>query len=188
MAFFNTPAQVKQVPIYNQQQTNVLDQLRGLGLQGLQNQSQFNFEPIAQQARTQFKTQTIPTIAERFQNITPNSSDRGSSGLIGSLGAAGAGLEQGLAALKSQYGLQQQNQQNSLYQNLLGLGLMPQTENFYSGEQPGFLESAGGAAGSTLLQLLPLLLGGVFGGPVGAAAGGATGSGLSVLLSSLGSR
>lgn len=185
MAFFNKPAETKQFQKFTPQQQGALNQLLTRGLSGVQNQQPLNFEPIAQQARTQFKTQTIPGIAERFESLGSN---RGSSGLIGSLGAAGAGLEQGLAALQSQYGLQSRNIENQQLQSLLGLGLQPQFENVYFAEEPGFLETAGGKIGSSILQFLPILLGGLLGGPAGAAAGGAAGSGLSALLSSLGSR
>lgn len=157
MAFFsNTPAQISQIPKFNQQQQSALAQLLQQGLGGLQNQQQFNFEPIAQQARTNFKANTIPSIAERFASM---GSDRGSSALIGSLGAAGSNLEQGLATLKSQYGLQQQGQQNQLYQTLLGLGLQPQNETIYEPEkQSDFMSllmallSAGGQVGGAALK------------------------------------
>ena len=165
MAFFtSTPAKTTSAPIFSPEQNATFDQLRQMGQQGLQNQNQFNFDPIAQKARTQFNSQTIPSIAERFQSMGgPNSSDRGGSALTGQLGAAGAGLEEGLAALKSQYGFQNQGQQNQLFQNLLGLGLTPQTQNFYTPEQPSFVENAG----NSVLSFLPQLIGASAGGSGG---------------------
>jgi hypothetical protein len=81
---------------------NILAQLLGQPAA----KSQFDFAPIAQQARTNFQTQTVPTLAERFGSLGGES--RGSSAVIGQLGAAGAGLNEGLAALQQHYGLQQQ--------------------------------------------------------------------------------
>ena len=90
------------------------------------------FDPIAKQQREEFKTQTIPSIMERF-TAAGGSGTLHSSGLEGKLGAAGAGLDTQLAALKANYGLS--NRQGLLQQ--LQLGLNPQTENLYMGEQPG---------------------------------------------------
>lgn len=156
------PAQVTSVGKFNPQQSQGFSQILQQALAGLQNPTK-GFEPIAQQARTQFHSQTVPTIAERFQSITPNSSDRSSSGLIGSLGAAGAGLEQGLSALQSQYGLQQQG----LSQQLAQLGLTEQSDNIFQPEQSSGIEN-----------LLMALIGG--GGQ-----GGQGGGGLGALISLL---
>jgi hypothetical protein len=151
--------------------------------QGLQNQSiggamnllkqlqgnQFDFAPIAQQARDQFSNQVVPSLAERFSSLGSGGSQN-SSAFQGALGAAGAGLESNLAALKSQYGLQQRGQNINLLSSLLGHGMNPSFENTYIPRSPGFLESAGtaaigglaGTAGQAfpLLQLLSMLTGG----------------------------
>lgn len=92
--------------------------MRMLGQQGLQNA---NFGDIEQRELSRFNTQTIPGIAERFQGMP--GSNRNSSGLQSALGSAGANLGERLAALRSQFGMQQ-----------LGQGLQPQFENMY---QPG---------------------------------------------------
>ena len=77
----------------------------------------------------------------------------GSPAFASQLGQAGAGLEQGLAALQSQYGLQNQSQ----LMQLLGLGLSPQYENYAVPQEQGLLQ-----------QILPAL--GRVGGHAGLAA------------------
>lgn len=183
-AFSSTPASNTQLPTLSPQQQQyqnfLLQQLPGL-LQNLQSKlsqptatSQFDFAPIAQQARTQFKTQTVPTLAERFGALAGDS--RGSSGVFGQLGAAGAGLDENLASLQQQYGMQQQafnygaqqNQTNQLLQLLSllsGQGLGRSQENIYD---PG--QSSGA------WQLLNSLVGGL-GSAAGKVGGAYLGSG-----------
>lgn len=175
--FGNQPAQTQQFSRLNPSQANAQNQILSMGLNGLQNLNQsFDFSPIERQARTQFQTNTIPSIAERF---TAMGSGPGSSNFIGRLGAAGAGLEQSLASLRSNLGLQQQGQQQNFLSNLLSLGLQPQTDTLHSPEQPGFLQSAGvpilQGLGQALPYLLPLLLGGATGGASTVASGALTG-------------
>jgi hypothetical protein len=113
-----------------------------------------SFEPIAQQARTQFQTQTIPGLAERFTSL--GSGAQRSSAFQGALGQAGAGLEQNLAALGSQYGLQQRGLDQQLLSALLSTALAPESETLITPGQPGALQELV----PTLGRLLPLLLGG----------------------------
>lgn len=109
-------------------------------LQGLQNPYE-GFAPIANQAREQFQSSTVPSLAERF---TALGNSQRSSSFQRALGQAGAGLESNLAALQSQYGQRQQG----LLQNLLGLALQPNFDTIYQQQQPGFLQSAlGGLSG-----------------------------------------
>lgn len=96
------------------------------------------FAPLAQQARTQFQTQTLPSLAERFTSM--GDSQR-SSAFQGALGQAGAGLEQGLAGLESGHNLQ-------LLQLLLGLGMHPSFETTYTPNQPGLLHGLAPSIGS----------------------------------------
>lgn len=137
----------QQQPLYNPQQQAAFSQLLSQGL------SNSDFNPIEQRARSQFNQQTIPSLAERFTSM---GGGQRSSAFQGALGAAGAGLEEGLAALRSQHGLQQ-----------LGMGLTPQFENIYFPSQPGFFEGLS----SGYNQAIPSLLGawgqGAFGGSVG---------------------
>lgn len=130
-------------------------QQMGLQNQGIQNLLQLlqsgggtpgNFEPIAQKARTQFQTQTIPSLAERFTAL----GGQNSSAFQGALGSAGAGLEEGLAAQGAQYGLQQNAQLQNLMQLLLGLSTQPSVENVIYKGQPGALHGAAQGLGSYL--------------------------------------
>lgn len=125
---------VNQAPRFNPQQQQALALLLGQGSAGLQN-PYAGFAPIAQQARNQFNQQTIPSLAERFTSM--GNASLSSPAFASQLGQAGAGLEEALAALQSQYGMK--NQQNAL--SLLALGLSPSFENFYQRSQPGFGEN-----------------------------------------------
>ena len=127
-------------------------------LSGLQNPTA-GFQPQADLARQQFQQNTIPTLAERFSGL--GSGSQRSSAFAGELGQAGAGLESQLAALGSQYGLQQQG----LLQNLLGLGLTPQKEHFYKPGEEGALSRGLGIAANFGGQALGGYLGG--GGSIG---------------------
>jgi hypothetical protein len=149
-----SPGQLQQFPRLSPQQLNLqqgltpainslLPQATGQGGQG------FNFAPIAQQARTQFNTQTIPSLAERFTSLGA----QGSSAFQGALGAAGAGLEEGLAGLESKYGLAQQGQQQQLLLALLSMALQPQHENAYFPSRSGLFQGLAGGLGSGLGSL-----------------------------------
>lgn len=130
-------------------------------LQGLGGGKGPGFEPIAQHARTQFQTNTIPGLAERFTSLGQGS--QRSSAFQGALGQAGSELEQGLAALGSEFGQRQQGLDQNLLQLLLGNSLQPefQTVQTSEGGQPsGFMQ---------LMQFLQPLLASF--GPAGAGAG-----------------
>jgi hypothetical protein len=156
-----TPAQTKQFQRFTPQQQGVQNQAIQNLMQLLQNPQigkGFDFAPIAQQARTQFNTQTIPSLAERF---TAMGGGQRSSAFQSALGRAGAGLEENLAALQSKYGLAQQGQQTQLLQLLMSLGMQPSYENAYFPSQPGLLQgiapalgNLGGLAGLSYLGLL----------------------------------
>jgi hypothetical protein len=142
---------LKQISTLNPQQQQLQTQAGNLAFEGLKNPTT-GFQPIEQQAREQFQTSTIPSLAERFTSM--GSGGQRSSAFQGALGQAGAGLEGNLAALRSEYGLRQQG----LSQNLLGQALHPNFENYYQPNSPGFLESslgslagAGGQYGSMML-------------------------------------
>lgn len=124
----------KQVPRFTPEQQTALSSLLG---QGMQNTDFGNIENLA---RTNFQTQTVPSLAERFTSMGGLQGTGGtqrSSGFQDALGRAGAGLEQNLAGMRSQFGMQQ-----------LGMGLQPRFENAYSPRQAGGLEQAlGGLMG-----------------------------------------
>lgn len=156
----NLPRGYTGIPLGTEQQRNIGSMAGNQALQLLQQLSQqqmqrqqtpFDFAPIAQQARSQFQQQTIPSIAERFTSMGGYGTGALSSPAFASqLGAAGAGLEQGLAALQSQYGLQQQElgqgQQRldqNLLQMLLGLSQEPQFGLYRQPQQPSMFSSLG---------------------------------------------
>jgi len=113
---------------------NLINQNLTQGLQGMQGGG-FDFAPIEQKARTNFSTQTIPSLAERFTAMGGGANS--SSAFGGAMGQAGAGLEESLAGMKQNYNLQQQQ----LLQQLLGLGQM---ENMYRPETGGLMGSLAG--------------------------------------------
>lgn len=90
------------------------------------------FQPIEDQYMGQFYNQTVPTIAERFQALGDSS---GNSALTQQLGMAGSDLQGQLAALRSQYGMQNQSMQNNNLANLLSSGLSQNRENFFQPAQ-----------------------------------------------------
>ena len=136
----NTPQQSQ---FLNQNILSILPQL----LQQSQQQTQNGFGPIGQKARTQFNTQTIPSLAERF---TAMGGGQNSSAFQGALGQAGAGLEESLGALESQYNLQQGGQQQNLLLSLLGLFLRPQFENTYTPAGQGIFHGLSQGVGQGL--------------------------------------
>lgn len=98
---------------------SLLNQTLG-NLQG----NRFSFDPIESQARADFSQKTLPSIAERF---TAMGGQR--SGAFGrTLGAAGSDLERQLAALRSQYALQERGMDQGLLQNLLANRLGSQAQ------------------------------------------------------------
>jgi hypothetical protein len=167
---FGSPGQQMQfqrfTPQQQQLQNQSIQQLMGLLQNNMSGQQGFDFAPIAQRARTNFQTQTVPMLAERFASLGSN---RRSSGLEGTLGAAGAGLEEGLAGLESKYNLASQGQQGQQRQQLLSLLLslasQPAFESAYRPATPGLLgglagglgQAAGSFASLPLYQYLGLL-------------------------------
>lgn len=149
--FLGSQPKLQQAPRLSAQQLGLQNQGIGNLMQLLQQGGgqPGSFTPIAQKARTQFQTQTIPSLAERFTAL----GGQNSSAFQGALGQAGAGLEEGLAAQESQYGLQQNAQLQNLMKILLGISSQPGFENIIHGGQPGALQGAAQGAG----QLLPLL-------------------------------
>jgi hypothetical protein len=123
----------QQASLYSPQQQNQLNQLV-MQLQG----NQPNFQNIANKARTNLHTNTIPGIAERFTSTMGQS--RNSGGLQHALGTAGSDLESNLAALESQFG---QGQQNLLAQLLSNR----QHENIFEQKGQGFFNAAAPAIG-----------------------------------------
>jgi hypothetical protein len=128
-------------------QNNILGQIPGLLAKSSQG---VDFNPIEERARSQFNTQTVPGLAERFTSL---GGGQRSSAFQNAIGSSSADLESGLAALRSQFGLQQQGQQNSLLSSLLGFGFQPSFQNQQQ-------ETGTGAGISFLMQLLKSIFGG----------------------------
>jgi hypothetical protein len=135
----------RQVSPYSPVAQGSMDQLVNMGMQNA------DFGPIQEYYKRMFRTESVPSLAERF---TAMGGGQRSSSFQGAMGSAEAGLMAQLAALRSQHGMQQ-----------LQMGLRPQFENFYQPARPGMLQ--GGLQG--LLSMLPAL--GMMGGPVGMAGG-----------------
>lgn len=129
-----------QLPLRDEWGTQLQQWIGNQGQQTLGQNKPFDFAPIAQQAQEQFRTETVPSIADRFLGT---SNTRNSSGFQNALGAAGAGLQQNLAALKAQYDYQSHNQQQQNALQMLGMGLQPSYENIYTQGSPGFLAGLG---------------------------------------------
>ena len=151
-----SPERMQQVQRFSPQQQQLQNQSIQQALSLLQGSPDAykGFQPIAQQARSQFQKSTVPSLAERFTSL--GSGSQRSSAFQGALGSASSDLEQGLAALQSQYG---QNQLGSL----LNLGMQPSFESLLRPAQPGFLQSLAPGIGQgigsfgSLFALLKLL-------------------------------
>lgn len=124
-------SKTEQLPRFTPEQQSAMQQLLQRGLKD------YNPEANEKRARTQFQSQTIPSIAERFTSM--GSGAQNSSAFQGSLGSAGAGLEEALSALRSQYG------QFGIQQ-----GLQPSFENIYTPASQGFFGGAAPGFGQAL--------------------------------------
>lgn len=152
--FVGKPGEQMQFNRFTPQQSNLQNQSiqqimsllqgggqNGIGGAGVGGLGQFNFEPIANRARSDFQTKTLPLLAERFSSMGSN---RNSSGLQGQAFEGAQGLEEGLAALQSKYNLAQGGQNNQLLSLLLSLAMQP---SFETGYRPGTSGLLGGLAG-----------------------------------------
>lgn len=128
------PESTTQIQNYTPAQQAWMNQSGNMAMEGLNN-PYAGFDPIANQARSSFYSDTMPSIMQRFANI----GNTRSSGLNAALAGAGQNLEGDLAAQRASYGL---NNRNSLMQ-LLQLGLTPQFENIYKPESPGMMQMLG---------------------------------------------
>lgn len=161
----------EQLPVITPEQQGYQSWLLQQGQQGIGQNQPFDFNPIRQQAMEQFRTETVPSIADRFLGT---SSTRNSGGFQGALGAAGAGLETNLAALKAQYDYQSHNQQQQNALNMLGMGMHPTYENIYTPASSGLLGGLASGVAPALGKYGALAGAGALGlGPWAAGAGGA---------------
>lgn len=141
--FTGRDAQLASVNRYTPQAQGALSQLISGATQGMANPYE-GFQPVEDYARRQFQTQTLPSISERFAGLGSNALSSGA--FATQLGQAASDFDLGLAAQRSQYGLQNRGQ---LLQELLA-GITPQFEHIYQPREQGGFESLLGP----LLQLL----------------------------------
>lgn len=147
---FGSPQTTKQIPNFSTEQMQARQQLRGMGLNSLQN-NPLSFAPIKQQYEKQFNEEVIPTLAERFAG------NLSSGAFKGALGNTTSDFYSKLAGLESQYNLGARQQG---LRELLST-LNPEFENLLQPRQPGFLENLGVAASQGLGSYLT---GGISGG------------------------
>lgn len=138
------------------------------------------FEPIEQENRNRWNNEVMPSIAQNFVNMTGDS-QFGGGGYAGQLGKAYNQSAVGLGALKAQYGLQNQGQQQQLLSLLMNSLQQPQFQTNYIDPTKGILESP--VVGRLIGGGIGAAAGGLFGGPAGALAGASVGSGLGNLAS-----
>ena len=158
--FKDTPGGMMSASQYSPWQMQMMQNAGQQGFKGLQDLvgQKFNFAPIAQQARTNFAQQTIPSIAERFASLGTGGSQR-SSYFPQLLSQAGSDLDQQLAAMQEQYGLQEKGLNAGIYGQMFGAGMNPMWENMYRpGQEAGWktagkgLLNAGAQVGSAALM------------------------------------
>ena len=136
-----------QVSNFNPQQQQLQGAAGNEALRLLQGGAPTGFQPIADRARANFTSKTVPSLAERFGG---KGNERGSSALYGQIGGAGAELDRGLAALEAQYG------QNQL-KTLLGASLKPSISNV-NFEESGTWGDIAQDAANKLPQLFQMYL------------------------------
>ena len=168
-SFFRAaPSQILSMSPYNNQQSQMLDQLLSQGSQGL-SQANMGYEPIRKRIMSEFQSQVIPSIAERFASMGEGS--MGSSAFRGALEGGYGDLAERLSGLGTQY-----NQQMApLYLQMMQQGLQPREEQmFLPGQQ-----------GSSFANILSSILGGAAQGVTGSFMGN-PGAALGGLSSALG--
>lgn len=158
------------------------EKLFSSSLQRLNNQfaqGQSAIDPILEQQRREFYTQTAPGLAEMFTAGGGSGATAGSN-FIGQLGAAGAGLNENLAGLRARYNLDERNQLlhilgQSPYETVFAPAQQQPPQRKWWQDLLASLGQAGAGAAAGFLA----------GGPVGAAVGGLGGLGSSVANSLL---
>lgn len=130
-----TPEQQKSQNLLLQNIPQLLQQLQG------PLQPSPGFENIANREMAKFKTQTVPSLAERF---TAMGAPLSSGGYREALERATSGLHENLAALGYQAAANERSQNLDLLMTLLRGGMSPSTQ--YLASQPGFAENAARAA------------------------------------------
>lgn len=158
--WWGQPEAIMQFGRFTPAQQDIFKQLLMSGMNQLQNPME-GFEPLRKRAMTQFNQQIVPSLAERFGAVT--NARASSPSFLSQLSSAGAGLQENLADMESQY--KQQSLINAM--QMLGMAATPQYENMFRARTPGLFESlipglsaAGGqmAGAYTASKLAPLLM------------------------------
>lgn len=139
---FYAPEETKHIQKFSPEYQQLLDQITQMAMGELQGDSAAGFAPYAEKARHDYKTKTIPYLSERFASMGQGAGRSG--GFRAALEGSGEELEKSLAAMGSQYGLQQRG----LSQQLLGMGLGQRTDTLHTPAHAG-----------PIMQYLPQLLG-----------------------------
>lgn len=129
-------ATTEQLPLRDPWGVQLQQWIGNQGQQTLGQNQPFNFAPIRQQAENRFRTETVPSIADRFLGM---GNTRNSSGFQHALGSAASDLQTNLAGLQAQYDYQSHNQQQQNALQMLGMGLAPSYENIYTPASSGVL-------------------------------------------------
>lgn len=156
-----TPGYSQALPTQTPQQMQLSNASGQAGMQLLSKIGQpdySGFEPIAQQATNYYNEELIPSLAERFTGMGLGAQN--SSAFAEQLRSGASDFAQGLAALRSQHGMQQQGLNNQTIGTLMSGGMQPQYENLYHAPVGGFKQAVGGGLGSGLTFLLSKLIGG----------------------------
>lgn len=132
---FGKKSSTEQLPLLSGQQQGFQNQALQNLMGMLQPGGGLDFAPIEQKARGDFMSKTVPGIAEMFAGM--GEGGQRSSAFQGALGQAGAGLEQGLAAMRPQHQMQ-------LMQTLMGPAMQGGFENIYHPQTQGFVGQMAG--------------------------------------------
>lgn len=176
--FIGTGPVAEQIDTYTPEQKQGISSLLQRGLQNVDQQRTPSFQPIADRARKQFQEQTLPSIAERFTAMGLQN-----SGYFPQvLGSAASDLESQLAALGSQFDLQQQQFGHGQTMDYLRHGLSPRFTSHIQLGTPGFLQQS---LPTTMDYLTQSGGSGALGSLAGLAGGGLATSGIQALISLL---
>lgn len=145
---FHTRATSSIFPRYTMAGQQLINQIIQSASAQLEN-PEADFKPLADRARSQFRTKTMPALAERLGGMGQGATL--SSDYSGLMADAEKDFEQDLLAQQSQFGMQNK----ALLLQLLGLGLQPSFDTQYTerggnmwGSAVGkFAEGLGMAAG-----------------------------------------
>lgn len=175
--FRSIPEYQKQYSLLTPQQQQLQTIIQGLAGNSLKNLSlpgnqQGSFAPQKAEYMRQFQQELIPSLAQRFQNMTNGAGT--SPDLYRQLGQGSAQYQSMLDALESQYNLQQQGLQSNNLANLLNASLGQQFDYSIIPEQDSLVKRGFKAAAPALINAG---IGALSGGTSGALLGGSLGLG-----------